>query len=425
MRFFKRDIHQEDNMRWKGFVTRVALILSAFGLLAAPAFAASGDPDTSFGDGGFVGLNILGNDVGYRVAIQADGKIVVAAVENEDQLRQFDVVRFTSTGAADTNFSSDGIASIFSNGSAFDVAIQPDGKIVAAGDTGSGRHRAALARLIDDGSLDDSFSRDGKKTVNGAEAYQSLALQPAGKIVVAGLASTPTATGFAVIRLTSDGSLDRSFASGGKSLVSFGADAVGGTAMGIMPDGRIVIAGYMDINGVRNWAVARLLSNGSLDDSFSGDGRVTLPFTNPSDAWGLAIQSDGKIVVVGSIQGNFGLVRLNTDGSLDTTFSDDGIQTTSFSSNSYAYGVAIRDDGAIMVAGLYFAAGGSHIAVARYLPDGTLDPSFSSDGTMTASYADAEWVRDIALQDDGKFVLSGFLTRSNGDRDVMVARFWQ
>jgi uncharacterized delta-60 repeat protein len=142
----------------------------------------------------------------------------------------------------------------------------------------------------------------------------------------------------------------------------------------------------------------------------------------------LAIQSDGKIIVVGSIQHNFGLVRLNTDGTLDETFSDDGIQTPSFPDLSNALGVAIRGDGRIMLAGLYFSSSsGTHIAVARYLPNGELDLSFSSDGTMTASYsaAIAENVWDIALQSDGKFVLAGRLLRSNGEYDIMVARFWQ
>src|SRR5215471_1271543 len=245
------------------------------------------------------------------------------------------------------------------------LAIQPDGKIVVAGfawQTGTSID-FAVTRFNQDGSLDQSFGTGGRVATDffGMEdEAQAVAIQPDGKIVVAGRAAIAAATGgvldfdFALARYNHDGTLDTGFGSGGKVTTHFGDGRNIGQAVLLQPDGHIVVAGGAPgVNGGLDFALARYSSTGTLDPSFGAGGMVRTDFMGDNDvALALALQPDGKLIAAGEAAGDksiigtplgtdFALARYNANGSLDTTFGVGGKVTTDFlGANDVAASVA-------------------------------------------------------------------------------------
>jgi uncharacterized delta-60 repeat protein len=328
-------------------------------------------------------------------------------------------------GDLDPTFDGDGKVTthfIFTD-AARGVAIQEDGKIVAAGvaicDPCAGPttiHDFALARYNMDGSLDMSFDGDGKVTTDFAanvdEAF-AVAIQADGKIVAGGSASI-SGVDFALARYNADGSLDSTFDGDGRVTTDYGFGSSQVRALGIQADGKIVAAGYGASTGF-DFFLARYNSNGSLDTSFDGDGKVTfLGFgSNDNQANAVAIQADGKIVAAGctscsSSAGNFALARLNANGSHDGTFDGEGLVTTDFlGDEDQANGIAIQVDGKIVAAGFASVSFNETFALARYNADGSLDPSFDGDGRATTQFGSGDRARGLAIQRDGKIVAAG------------------
>ena len=280
----------------------------------------------------------------------------------------------------------------------------------AAGAVGDGANADfALARYNPNGSLDTSFSGDGKQTTDFGDPHYGtdfgaydVALQPDGNIVAVGRSGNGD---FALARYdATDGSLDTSFSGDGKETTDLGGWEHG-RAVAIQ-NGKIVVAGTSLHGADGNFALARYNPDGSLDTSFSGDGIQTSDFGVRHDAHAVAIQADGKIVVAGvsdSDDGNFALARYNDDGTLDPSFSGDGWQTTDFGGRDYGHSMALGADGRIVVAG----ESAVDFALARYNPDGTLDTSFSGDGKTTTDFGGLDRAFDLALQPDGKIVAAG------------------
>jgi uncharacterized delta-60 repeat protein len=386
------------------------VVLAASLLAIVPAHAAPGDLDPSFSGDGIVLTGFGGEiDGGSAVALQADGKIVVAGTtsgygEGGDYHSDFALARIDSDGSLDTSFSGDGKqitdfgAGTVSTATA--VAIQPDGKILVAG---SARVSAvewefALARYGADGSLDSSFAGDGTLTTGlGGFAY-SVAIQTDGRIVVAGASR--------LARYWPDGSLDTSFGGGGT--VSTGLD---GSAVAIQSDGKIVVTGASEL--------ARYRPDGSLDATFSNDGSAP---TNAVWARSVAIQADDRIVVAGAISVagelphyDFALLRYTPDGALDPSFGSGGMQTMSFSAgwleDEIAAAVALQRDGKIVAVGtstpVDWVWEGSAIVLARYATNGSLDPSFGDGGKLVTIHGVDNSGAAVAIQGDGKIVVAG------------------
>ncbi|MGW5457378.1 calcium-binding protein [Streptomyces sp. NPDC003996] len=350
-----------------------------------------GTLDTSFGGDGRVTTPInnmippeqLQWSEAHAVALQSDGKIVVAggSWREYENCCWFVVARYNPDGTPDTSFGG-GDGRVFTDfgtpEEAEDVAVQPDGKIVAAGYDGGD---AAVARYNPDGSLDTSFGGgDGMVTTNpagpslqeGGDA-RALVLQPDGKIVVAGEVGQ-TRFDFALIRYNADGSLDTGFGSNGIQRTDFGGyDSA--EALAVQSDGKIVAAGA----GGGGFALARYNTNGTLDTSFDGDGLVVTPGGGAED---VKLQSDGRIVVAGGGAGGFKVLRYNTNGGLDTGFGTGGQATTGFGGSDVAHGVALQSDGKIVAVG----QGGPNndFALARYQGGGgTTPPPTSADVSVT------------------------------------------
>ena len=394
--------------------------------------AQDGQIDFGFDSDGIVTTTVGSSSRGQSAAIQSDGKIVVAGYSSNGSNLDFAVVRYNSDGSLDTGFDTDGkvttpVGSAYDN--AYSVAIQSDGKIVVAGTSYNGSNNDfAVVRYNSDGTLDTGFDTDGKATTafgSSNDIGQSVAIQSDGKIVVAGHSNNGSNEDFAVVRYNSDGSLDTGFGTGGKVTTAVGSSNDYGFSVAIQSNGKIVVAGYSSNGSNEDFAVIRYNSDGSLDSGFGTGGIVTTDFGSSYDyGFSVAMQSDGKIVVAGKSHDDFIVVRYNSDGTLDTGFDDDGLVTTSFSSNDIGYSVAIQADGKIVVAG-YYVPGDFYydIAVVRYNSDGSLDIKFNTDGKATTAIGSADDVGySVAIQSDGKIVVAGYSDNGSND-DFAVVRY--
>ena len=287
------------------------------------------------------------------------------------------------------------------------------------------------------GDLDPSFSRNGKVLIDfagGDDAASAVAAQPDGKVVAAGYASLPVGgRAFALVRFDVDGVRDPSFSGNGVVATRFGDGSAAARAIAIEDDGDIVVAGASS-EPETGWdfALARYEPDGSLDPSFGQNGRVTTDLGASEGANALALQPDGKLVVAGESGGDFALARYNPDGSLDTSFSGDGIVTTDFAGwGDVAYAVALQDDGRIVAAGSAYAEHEVYedtpfFALARYQADGTPDSSFSGDGIVITDISDPYGnarAHAVALQQDGKIVLGGATGGGGIFSALVIARY--
>ncbi len=262
-----------------------------------------------------------------------------------------------------------------------------------------------------------------------------VAVQSDGKIVVAGEAyhSDGTDRAFALTRYNIDGSLDTSFDDDGKLMTNFTGSDDRAYGLAIQPDGKIVAVGYVGKPFAatdESFAIARYNPDGSLDTTFSGDGKQETAIGFESFAKDVEVLPDGKIVVAGhshdgSIGNNFALARYNTDGSLDTSFSGDGKLTTDYAGSfDRANDVAMQDDGKIVAAGeATLGSGGEAFALARFTPGGTFDGTFSGDGKQTTDFGSYEAGNALAIQPDGKIVVAGY-TENGGNHDFALARYY-
>jgi len=330
-----------------------------------------GSLDATFGGGGIVTTPIGTYAKALAVAIQADGKIVVGGRSGTLFQSDFTLVRYNPNGLLDTSFGTGGIVITSFGGFAQveDVAIQADGKIVVTGDAPSfGRSTDlsifTVARYNPNGSLDATFDGDGVSQaipagfpVSPAIVPQAIALQADQKIAVAGFCFDGSSLKFCVSRYNSNGLLDNTFDSDGLVTTAFDS-SVGGFAndLSIQPDNKIVASGQsFGASGVIP-ALARYNPNGSLDTSFDGDGRVTMPNSVQFESTALALQPDGKMLIAGRdfifFTSGFAVARFNSDGSLDSTFGNAGIVTTPVGpGQSAAKAVAVQTDGRIVAGG--------------------------------------------------------------------------
>jgi uncharacterized delta-60 repeat protein len=274
----------------------------------------------------------------------------------------------------------------------------------------------ALARYLPNGVLDPGF---GTITTDfgASESAWAVAVQVDGRIVVAG----STDFDVALARYEPDGSLDASFAGDGTVTTDFGGmDGLGG--MALQPDGRIVVAGWRD----DDFALARYHADGSLDTSFSADGILITDVGGIDQADAVAIQPDGKIVAAGGSMADFAVVRYEADGALDPAFAGDGTQHTDFGGGASAHALAIGADGRIVAGGSTGAGSDwSDVALARYRADGSLDPSFGTGGRQTTDIDFEDSAYDVALQDDGRIIVAGTASPDFviGRSDFAVARY--
>jgi uncharacterized delta-60 repeat protein len=395
---------------------------------------AGGGLDPGFGDGGIVLNNLSGSDFSFAVALQADGKIVTAGTSNYG----FAVDRYNNDGTLDQTFGSSGsVLSYFGPYNlAYGLAIQPDGKILAAGyqQNGTGAEpdfavTPLVVRYNPDGGPDLSFGSAGIAIVSQApvESAKAVAIQQDGKIVVAGNRIVPSGamrgpSQFVVSRLGPDGGLDPTFGSSGKITTSFNLVDFLNLIL-LQPDGKIIAVGDSgsadtgETDG-RSIAIARYNSDGSLDSGFGAGGKIVTSMAGGAVGYGAALQPDGKLIVTGVSGSQLILVRYNPDGSLDQGFGDGGIIS---SVDGEGYSVAVASDGSILVGGSAAGAAVDDFTILRFNADGSADAGFGISGAAMMDVGVSAEGRAIAIEPGGRIIMAGYVQKN--ESSVFGVRF--
>ena len=424
--------------------------ISGASRFALARYDATGALDESFGSAGIVTAQVLGiNDAVYTIAVQPDGQIVAAGDAANGGKRDLAIARFTVDGALDVDFGNNGTATTAVSDideSIFALAIQPDGKLVAVGSSytsfGDLSQDIVMARYQADGNLDVSFAAAGTRRLDLSpiDDARAVAVRDDGTILLAGtvLDAGGVNLDFLLVRLRPDGSLDPTFDSDGvvstaidvETLFSSANARNGAAAMGLRPDGTIALVGYGSNGLGASFAAACYMDDGSLDTTFSTDGIADVEIGNARDSVSdMVVLPDGRLLVAGSsfdgIFSSFAITRYSSDGTLDPTFGVRGRVTTGAEFGWYGAGVGKmfpQADGKLLVVGDTGAP-----TIARYDPDGTLDGTFGTGGVAVASMGPTT---AFQAQEDGKLVLAGsrwqssqpwnefFLARLNPDGTV-------
>ncbi len=422
--FFKKSV----GALLAGFVSCLGVLAL---LIASPSsFAAAGGLDPSFGTGGLVRTTLATDTQAYSSALLPDGRLLVAGIvwDSNTNLQRVLLARYEKTGALDASFGVNGSAmnQLIANGHnnsslANALAVQADGKIVVAGSTQyDGRNWIpALARFNSDGNLDGTFGVQGVVTPPFSakdSQHTSIALQTDGKIVAAGYGAGDTGYLIRVFRYNAEGSVDGSFGQGGVTEIAAsvsGDNFVNGLA--IQSDGKLVVAGALTAaSGANSGFLLRFNTDGSKDSSFGQNGIVNVSLGLSDLSFNqLLLQTDGKFFVVGRGQIAadyvFALARFNTNGSLDTSFGSVGLVTTVVGTHDSAYGVTVQPDGKMVVGGHSQVSGNGYVfALARYNANGTLDTHFGNGGLVRTPIGSIDdLIWSVSLAPDGMLLAVG------------------
>ncbi|WP_211204022.1 leucine-rich repeat domain-containing protein [Chloroherpeton thalassium] len=363
---------------------------------------------------------------------QSDGKLVVAGADSS----HFALMRYHSDGLLDSAFGTNGkvVAKVGSNSYAAGLIQQSDGKLVAVG-AANDQNVFAVVRINSDGTVDSTFGTNGSITINVTLdlliEHEALAViqRADGKLIVAGYA-----VGLEIVCFNQDGTLDESFGVGGKVSSKDGMPH----AMVLQSDGKIVVVGYS--NWTYGFFVNRYTASGVIDNTFGTNGTTQVSFyglidggsSSSSPAYAVTQQSDGKLVIVGSdnnerygggdSQSDFVLARLNTDGSLDSSFNGDG--RILIDNNCYIEelkDVVQQPDGKLVVGGYASNGLNEFWELLRYNTDGTLDSSFGSNGAAIIDLGSKdEKLSSLVLLPNGNFIAGGYAASESSENLVMV-----
>lgn len=410
---------------------RIILFIFSVTVYAVLFAQYDGALDPAFGTGGKVITDFQQHDYAYAIALQPDGKIILAGYStvplNPNTNYVFAMARYNSNGTLDNTFGIGG-RDTFDLGfttsydeTAWSMALQPDGKIILAGNHFNANNDFALARFNSDGSIDNTFGNNGVVMTNFGtqDGIWGVALQSDGKIVACGFSGLiPTQNDFALARYNSDGTPDITFGTNGLVTTDFG-DREEAWSIKILNDGKLLVGGFSGFD----FALARYNADGTLDNTFGGTGKVTTDFVGNDCGRALIVQNDGKYVLWGYNDSdyvyNLAAARYNTDGTPDNSFGNNGKAKTVCPGQTMLYTAALQADNKFVVGGEML----DDFFVARFLSNGTIDNTFDTNGIATADFLNwGDQGFALAIQPDNKIVLGGNIY-NGANRDFALCRF--
>jgi uncharacterized delta-60 repeat protein len=409
MRLFVDDIRTFSNTGIEGGMNmceiktefrRIVMLLVVTVFLSIVSAHAGGNLDPAFGDQGRVVTDFgIDDDEALALAVQPDGKILLAGFSTNSVLKDVAVARYQPDGKLDTSFHSTGYTTFNpgdGNAMAQAIVVQEDGKIVIAGTADNGANEASsavfLVRLTDSGSLDTSFGTSGRLVLpldgKSGNAHD-LQVAPDGDIVVAGTAGGSTGLQAMIARVDPSGKLDTAFGTDGFVLIDREYETAAHSLV-VQSDTSILLAGYSKPEGVAGPSLFRLKADGAIDESFGTNGEVRITdMEGEAIIYDMAAQDDGRLVVVGTYDnGEYREVimgRFLTSGQIDTSFGTAGMVRSDLGYDSVGYGVAVQKDGAILVTGYTETVKGKDFILLRYGAENTADEASTTGATGTAT----------------------------------------
>jgi uncharacterized delta-60 repeat protein len=418
------------------------------GSLLLTMYHPDGSLDISFGNNGLVNASISPNSFGTPLIVQSDNKIVVLggiyqSFSNPNlDTATFAMQRYNADGSLDMTFGSNGqVLTTFGTLLNYPscLALQDDGKIVASGSSGNGQ--LLLARYTTTGAFDNTFDGDGKVVTAFGIFNNSVYLDvlPNGKIQSAGTTGTSAGTHFAITRYNTNGSLDLTFDGDGRSLALFDVNDTSDRIDDIskQADGKYLVNTRVVVEDIEDFVIRRYNSDGTVDNTFGTNGKVFTALGLGSITKQTTTQADGKILLVGYSKYvfqapfviDFNVLRYNSDGTLDSSFSEDGIISEKIESSSDNGSIVLKqNDGKLLLIGnqrnnKQNASRNSEIAMARFNQNGSLDVSFGTNGKSISVFGqNVNNVRKAALQPDGKILVFNeyfvVVTQTNGQEVI-------
>jgi uncharacterized delta-60 repeat protein len=414
-------------------------------LSAVPVAAQAGSLDVTWAPESPIGAGKVttriggSNDSARAIAVQSDGKVLVTGSCYTTNY-ELCVVRYNANGSLDSGWNGNGAVitpiSNFEDGASA-IIQQPDGKIVVAGTCYNGYRVFCAVRYNSNGSLDTGWNGTGRvlTSIGGRSSSATataVALQPDGKVLLAGYCRTASNNDFCSARYHTDGTLDTSWNGTGKAVTPIGRSTDDAHAMALQRDGKVLLAGQC-FNGTQNvFCILRYLTDGSLDTSWNATGSVMTPIGSFGSANAIALQGDDKVIVAGECWsgaiGAFCTQRYQSDGTLDTTWNATGKTITPIGTGGVAHDVVVQPDGKLIVAGECFNAATVDFCMIRYNADGTLDTGWGSANPSTAGKviipigSSHDQAFAAILQPDAKLLLAGSCLNTANDPQFCVAR---
>jgi uncharacterized delta-60 repeat protein len=415
-------------------------------IISFNAFSQNWGLDQDFNTVGYNATNIIvnGDDNAKCLAIQNDGKILTAGIG-------LSIVRHNSNGTLDTSFNGIGYTLPYGNNTSLNeinqILIKPDNKILVIGTIYTSRHFLYLAQYNSNGSLDTTFGSGGRKNVDiGSVVYFSVEnalLTTDDKILICSNSYVSNGN-FALIRCNNTGSLDTTF--GNTGIITVDGNDSDGTGKIIMrSDGKILLSGNSNSNPIsgsfRQHVLMLFNQDGTFDTSFGNNGKVFTTFNvnNTQIIQSVILLDNNKIIIGGCIQESlsnqldFFLSKFNSDGTIDTTFGDNGKSIIDFnefhdsqSSNDFIFKLVFQNDGKIIATGYTSSVvtNENKFALARLTSSGVLDSTFGTNGKIVAPiYGFNDVIYDANIQNDGKIVVCGSTKINSLDRTYVAARF--
>jgi uncharacterized delta-60 repeat protein len=385
-------------------------------------FNPDGSLDSSFGAGGKIILPIANDDQANSVALQPDGKIVVVGQGRASAGAEADyrAVRLNPNGSLDSSFGQGGTALLDvepGDDTSYGVTALADGRLVLSGVSASRGNDFSMVRLLADGTLDTSFSADGKSTYDlslSTDSGRGTIALPDGSLLMVGHALQAGIWQFSVIHVDANGLMTPTFGAAdangqvadGKVIVPVGPAYGFATTMALQPstdpqqpDYKVLLAGHADTGAGYDFGIIRLNANGVLDETFGGTGKVVFPVgLGDEQVYAMAVQANGYVLIAGRglagsdpSNGDYAVMRLTAEGALDTSFGDAGTALIAIGTgDDIGQSIAVQADGKIVIGGSSFNGSDYDFSAVRLNPDGSLDETFDNQ-----RFGHARWIGRI------------------------------